>query len=622
MARDQRGFVDTQDNQKSYNEKYVDNDSGPYVGVVKVTSDPLKMGRLGVNIPALSNTMNPSPAQVIWCHYLSPFYGGKPESAVSSTDPESYRENQTSYGFWAVPPDIDTEVLVIFAKGENNENSAYWIGCIQKPKVNQQIPGFASTTRVPTSTARESARTGQTFYGTDFLPSGDINRNFQKSGRTLSNADSLDLPLNDILADQLVKEGLIQDNVRGTTSSSANRESPSKVFGINTPGPVRQDSRAKNIGLGGTVVRPDRDLGQSIVMDDGDINGNNQLTRLRTASGHQLLMHDTEGVVYLANGSGKAFIEMAKDGTISVYSDGGINLRSGKDFNLHSDMNINFHAKGSINFTAETSVALNAEGYLFAMGDQGVFTSSQNGVIQDYALKGITSYTPAQQAHGAKGQFHLQGKEVHFNAPMQGVGDDGEQGIAKWGPSWLKPDSEYVRIKVSGGPGQLIDVDDDQPFANGKVNRKENRTTVTDFVTHEPYGRKSSTQQKKDYVNEAISQIKKTSPGISSTELEVIKAELLKQPSIKAVADKLGKVVKLNDQIKLPISDLNNLLDLGSQIQSIIDDPKLALENFVVGQASSLIDLAKGNIAEQIKGIAPPIKFDNFPIDFGKFKFF
>jgi len=29
--RDARGFTDTQDNQKSYNEKYVDNDPGPYV---------------------------------------------------------------------------------------------------------------------------------------------------------------------------------------------------------------------------------------------------------------------------------------------------------------------------------------------------------------------------------------------------------------------------------------------------------------------------------------------------------------------------------------------------------------------------------------------------------------
>jgi hypothetical protein len=110
--------------------------------------------------------------------------------------------------------------------------------------------------------------------------------------------------------------------------------------------------------------------------------------------------------------------------------------------------------------------------------------------------------------------------------------------------------------------------------------------------------------------------------GISSTELELIKTELLKQPSIKAVADQLGKVVKLNDKIKLPAVDLNNLLDLGNQLQTVIDDPKLALENFVVGQASDLLNLAKGDIGAQLKALAPPIKFDNFPIDFGKFKFF
>jgi hypothetical protein len=587
MARDQRGFVDTQDNQKSYNEKYVDNDSGPYVGVVKVTSDPLKMGRLGVNIPALSNTMNPSPAQVIWCHYLSPFYGGKPESAVSSTDPESYRENQTSYGFWAVPPDIDTEVLVIFAKGENNENSAYWIGCIQKPKVNQQIPGFASTTRVPTSTARESARTGQTFYGTDFLPSGDINRNFQKSGRTLSNADSLDLPLNDILADQLVKEGLIQDSVRGTTSSSANRESPSKVFGINTPGPVSQDSRAKNIGLGGTVVRPDRDLGQSIVMDDGDINGNNQLTRFRTASGHQLLMHDTEGVVYLANGSGKAFIEMAADGTISVYSEAGINLRSSGDFNLHSETNINFHAKGTINFTSENHLALNAEGYLFAMGEKGILSSSQKGAVRHYGRDGISSYTNGTQLHGAAGRIDLAGSQVHFNS----VGAS-----ELWGPKWLKADA--IGIRVTEG---LIDIDPVTPIDNGRINKTDNKTTVSDFVTHEPYDRQSSTARKKKYIDEAMAEIKKSSPELSATELKVIKSELLKQKNISAVANKLSKVVKLNDNIKLPIKDLNKLVTKANDIKRLIEDPKGAAMNFIHGQIASIKTQALGFIKKQFK---------------------
>ena len=40
MAYSSAGFTDTQDNQKSFNEKYVDNDPGPYIATVKVTVDP------------------------------------------------------------------------------------------------------------------------------------------------------------------------------------------------------------------------------------------------------------------------------------------------------------------------------------------------------------------------------------------------------------------------------------------------------------------------------------------------------------------------------------------------------------------------------------------------------
>ena len=150
-----------------------------------------------------------------------------------------------------------------------------------------------------------------------------------------------------------------------------------------------------NIGLDNTKVKTDRVPGHSFVMDDGAADGTNQLTRLRTASGHQLLMNDTEGVVYLANGSGKAFIEMDTDGTVSVYSDGGINLRSGRDFNLHSDMNINFHAKGSLNFTAEQNVNLNAEMNVHAMAKEAIRVSSQ-GSLSSYAGTVISSF---QQGH-------------------------------------------------------------------------------------------------------------------------------------------------------------------------------------------------------------------------------
>ena len=87
IYKDQRGFTDSQDNQKYFNQKYYDKDPGPYVATVKVTNDPLKMGRLGVNIPALSNTTNPKPSQIVWCQYLSPFYGAKSPEATSKTKP-------------------------------------------------------------------------------------------------------------------------------------------------------------------------------------------------------------------------------------------------------------------------------------------------------------------------------------------------------------------------------------------------------------------------------------------------------------------------------------------------------------------------------------------------------
>jgi len=581
--------------------------AGPYIGVVKNNVDPLRMGRLQVNIPSLSKTNDPISGNLVTCEYLSPFYGAK-DARHSIPGSTAYKDSQHSYGFWAVPPDIGTRVLVIFAEGKMDQ--AFWIGCVPEPMTNQMTPGIASSTLTHDALdgTFEGADAGfqqdkKSKYGTTNVPSGEVNRT--KTGATPQQIANAKRPIHPF-AETLLKQGLSADDIRGNTSSSARRETPSHVFGISTPGRKDETTTKVKVGTKDTELQDyvTRKTGHTFVMDDGAVDGTNQLTRLRTASGHQLLMHDTEGVVYLANGSGKAFIEMAKDGTISVYSDGGINLRSGRDFNLHSDMNINFHAKGAINFTSETNVALNAEGYVFAMGDKGVFTSSQNGVIQDYALKGITSYTPAQQLHGAKGQFHLQGSQVHFNKPMGRPGSGGGTGIADWGPSWLKPDSEYVRIKVTGGEAgedALIDIDDDQPYINGVVNKRANKTTVTDFVTHEPYGRKSSTQYKKDYVNQAIEQIKKTSPEISSTELKLIKAELLKQPTVKAVADKLGKVVKLNDNIKLPVKDLNNLLGKATEIQSLINDPKLALQNFVYGKVAELKSTAVNFLKSKFK---------------------
>ena len=552
--------------------------AGPYLGVVKGNKDPARMGRLKVHIPSMSKTSDPSDQQLVTCDYLMPFYGTKGEQYAKGAG-TGYADSQHSYGFWAVPPDIGTKVLVIFAEGKFEQ--AYWIGCVQDPFTNHMTPGIASSTN--TNDALDGTFEGpdagyqddkQSKYGTKNVPSGELNRNRQGALQN-DNYESIPKPIHPF-AETLLKQGLSADDIRGNTSSSARRETPSQVFGISTPGRLDTSTTKEKVGAKDSIAQEyvTRKTGHTFVMDDGAEDGTNQLTRLRTASGHQLLMHDTDGVVYLANGSGKAFIEMDRDGTISVYADGGINMRTSRDFNLHSETNINFHAKGTINFTSENHLALNAEGYLFAMGQKGVFSSAQEGAVRHYGRDGISSFTEGTQLHGAKGRIDLAGSQVHLNSI---------KASPLWGPSWLKPDA--VGIKVTEG---LIDIDDDNPLPQGKPNKIDNKTTVTDFVTHEPYDRQSSTARTKKFINEAMGEIKKSSPDLSATELKVIKSELLKQPSIKAVSDKLSKVVKLNDSIKLPLKNLSTLTSKANDIQKLISDPKGAAMNFIHGKIASI----------------------------------
>tara|TARA_Y100001963_G_scaffold155919_1_gene248201 strand:+ start:594 stop:2693 length:2100 start_codon:yes stop_codon:yes gene_type:complete len=477
---------------------------GPYVGIVKGNVDPTKMGRLKVSIPALSKTESPNYNQLYTVEYLSPFYGAKSDK-YNKAHSRTYDGTQHSYGFWAIPPDLESKVLVIFAEGKISQG--YWIGCIQDPYTNHMIPGIASsentidkTTGLDTNNPNEMKNASvdkMTTYGTKNVPAGEINR-ASPNALAGNNYERIPKPIHPF-ADILKAQGLISDTIRGTTTSSARRETPSQVFGISTPGKKNTGTTKEKVGTKDTTLTDYvvRETGHTFVMDDGDINGNNQLTRLRTASGHQLLMHDTAGIVYIANGSGKSWIEMSTEGKIYIYAQDGFNLRADGNFDLHSGGDINFHAKNSIKFTAEAELVNNAK-FIMNIGEEGVFTTSQNGSIMDYGSQGISSYTNAQQMHGAGGQIHLAGAQVHFNS----VGAS-----SSWGPTWLNPKAAGITENV----GEL-DLDINNPnemkmknkesgndvnlmVGQGGIleaNTARTKTTVPNLVTHEPFTRAPS----------------------------------------------------------------------------------------------------------------------------------
>ena len=583
------GFADTHDNLKNYDQKANAKDAGPYIGVVKNTIDPLKMGRLGVVIPALTKTdgQDITANQVIWCQYLSPFYGAKPFKA--NTMDQTGGPQQRSYGMWAIPPDVDTNVMVIFAKGEKGQRNAFWMGCIQEPLTNQNVPGMGSSEFTVNNTEQITNRERQIGanagvklknYGTDFLPVEEKNKKSYQGGESLQGLDKWRFPVNDVLAEQLFQEGLIKDDIRGTTSSSARRESPSQVFGWNTPGATSETSRTLNIGLDNTPIQVDRDLGHCFVLDDGDKVGNNKLARLRTASGHQLLMHDTEGVIYLANGSGKAFIEMASDGTVSIFSASGINIRSGGDFNLHSDMDINFHAKQRIRMVSDINIASSSP-RIYNMGEAGIFNSSQKGIIQSFARDGIMSHA-GSQLHSASGAHNLKGGRIDLNS--------GSKQNPSWGCSWLTPDHQNVAIIVT----DANDISVEKPIKEGgDPNTIKVRTTVSDFVTHEPYARQSSQERKKKYISGVIEKIKENNPNLSDAKLKEIKETLMANKTINGVSTQVKKLVALNDEVNLKIKDITEIVDAGKNIEAIIKQESLS---FVQG-------ITSGNITESVAQI-------------------
>ncbi len=437
--------------------------AGPYIGIVKQNFDEFKSGRLKVLIPSITGDYNAKEDNLIECRYLSPFYGNKGLTYVTAGN--KYADSQFSYGFWAVPPDLETRVLVIFAEGKTE--NAFWIGCVQEPITNHMTPGLASDSNV----VDEQGKSANQEYGSTNIPAGEINR--LKKDVTYYNYEEKPHPIHPF-ADTLLKQGLIGDNIRGTTTSSAQRESPSQVFGMSTPGRKNYGSVTRNTGPKESNEEDivDRLSGHTFVMDDGAADGSNQLTRLRTASGHQLLMHDTAGVVYIANGSGNAYIEMTKDGRIDVYSGvGGINLRTEGDFNLHSDSNINFHANGQIRMKAETELVQSSD-MTMNISKSGTFTTSTNGSVMTFGSQGISSYTGGQQLHGAAGGTHLAGGQIHFNSCSPSN---------SWGPHWLNNGSVSMVTREEG------DVELSQKGIKPlDMFSRQTKTTVHRFVTHEP----------------------------------------------------------------------------------------------------------------------------------------
>ena len=281
----------------------------------------------------------------------------------------SYQANDhtRSFGMSSQPPAPGTEVLVAFT-GQDQEGIV--IGVLPDATRNSSYPDNATS-----FVEGESNSAGPTF-------DSGVQKTQEKNTRPRH-------PLTGALG----KQGLGLDSVRGLSSSSARRESPSNVFGFNTP------------------------TGHSFVMDDGTVKpsefssspdtdrqaGDSNLVRLRSAGGAQMLFNDTAGIVYVINQAGNSWVQLSADGKIDIYSSG--------DISMHTENDMNMHVGGDFSLDAD---AINIK----ARGSDGIKMETATGEFNLHSNKDIKLTTDLNLHLKAVGNSRTTATLIDLNGPQ------------------------------------------------------------------------------------------------------------------------------------------------------------------------------------------------------------
>ena len=443
---------------------------GPFIGIVTNNIDPTRAGRLQVWISQFGATnADGSPdlsQESTWrtVSYIPPFYGSTPHTGTSQ-GVGTFTGNQQSYGMWFTPPDLGTEVICFFIEGDPNQG--YYIGCVPNVSVNHMIPAIGASRRFELANGPQDSY----FAGASQLPVTEINTENTAISENPRFFDQTK-PVHSVVAGIMMQQGLITDTVRGPITSNSQRESPSSCYGMITPGkPVYQsgisDLEIKNRLERGELTPEDilvisRQGGHSLVMDDGNLEGKDNLVRIRTAKGHQITMSDDGDCFYIIHANGQTWIELGKQGTVDVFSTNSVNVRTQGTINLHADRDINMFAGGAINMKS-TTFKLQADATLDLIGTGTMTLYSKN-------LIGIKSDGSLNLKNTSAGSWDA-GSSLNLKAGCINLNSGGGAPVNT--PSNLK-DLSLADTRFVNGQGWQVEF--------GKL-----KTIVTRAPTHEPY---------------------------------------------------------------------------------------------------------------------------------------
>jgi hypothetical protein len=527
---------------------------GPYIGVVKNNVDSTRSGRLQVYIEQFGGD-NPDDKS-LWrtVSYASPFYGTTPENNLSTTTGVgNFRGNPQSYGMWFTPPDVDIQVICFFVGGDPNQG--FYIGCLPDIGISHMIPAVGATTNALTQ--NQSQKNYADAAGATQLPVVESNwYNYQTE--IDPKFFTQDKPVHSVIFGLLMEQGLLGDTIRGPISSSSQRESPSSVYGISTPGrPVYQgglkDRDVKEKISAGAKLSDinieGRRGGHTFVMDDGTISGQDNLIRLRTSLGHQITMSDDGQCLYFIHSNGQTWIELGAEGTVDIYASNSVNIRTQGELNLHADKNININAGENLNIRGKNIKIESLESTtLMAGSDLSIYSKKTISALADGKIV-LNSDTGGWKSNNS---LNLRSSRIDLNGGSS--------------PETLRSPTSI----------QQYNLDDTKfiPEKGWQVQSGTLETIVNRAPTHEPY----------PYHNKGTSVQVDYSAASSASSSKSLKSALGSTANLQVQSPLTAGALLSTTSASSPIGSLNP-----AQVTGLVTSAKLQ-----VGQSANALSVTKG----------------------------
>lgn len=312
-------------------------------GIVVDTDDPLQMGRLRIFCPSL----NDDPAKLHhlpWAVYVSPFAGTTSNSQFmrgAGKHPPS-TSGAVAYGWWGIP---EQGAKVLVGCIDADERRRFWMGCLPEHQEMHTLfhgrydwssgggkpDGPLSSTGEPLEPLytnaskafnddRESRewKTRQADYQATAVDKdieedpNDTKENYQDDQFThISESEQ----------DEWVKGIVGAHGYDWSGNKATGSFKSSRVYGFSTPG------------------------GHAISMDDRAFNSR---IRIRSATGHQIIMDDTNERIYMSTNEGASWIELDSNGNIDVFAERRVSVHAEKDINFTTDESFRVKAKKGI----------------------------------------------------------------------------------------------------------------------------------------------------------------------------------------------------------------------------------------------------------------------------------